>query len=778
MTGFVILKKSAKPHKYIEKIPTGNPERPWEYIYEHPKGRRKKAEEQPEISSSLSLEMMNASENKEIKEDLKEKVREIIKNPKYEGIRGKVYRNYIEKSPTLNAVVHSFSDGDVAVYNKDKKGRELKLHNFEKLVDDTEKKYGGYSDNIAAAMIMEMTGFGKNHEMFDDFKEAFAKFKELIPEQKAKFEKDFSPLEINGKKIDGLYTSNETGDLYLVGLDTSEASTKDLHDPSLSSSEKAFRAIRHDSPFGSFKAVKLDLDSLESVKNKGLMHSSETASDVERRKELKESLDNMLHDVYQSVIETERDEWTEVDEELILGLSLYTDKGYSFVRDLDSWEPELASMEFEAVMVSNPEADPYLDEEDKEWVAHPGTLENFKKAREVITSLARMPYTHGEPLYRGMAIPKEAADSIAGQGEIDLSSISSWSTDSVVANNFMLDNYGEDDVGIILKMEQPKYGSYIAPLSAFPMEEEVITGGTANILSAEKKKLPGGSDCWYLTVEQTAPAKDPSLEKSGFQISLFKSLDEEADIEAESADFEGMGKETTEGADSEIFLHEEDLRASTDKDSVEASEESDFNEDFLAENPVFRRKLEDVEEEDVLSFRDPETGEQVELQVVDFEDAVDLSLKILEEDGAIANAFPEIAALVAASFEDAPDTMEFFETVADSFIALQDKVKKMKEDEKVSGYRHLVSGGKTIPGFMVNRKDKKLHLMGFVPSGVEKDTNKPFSQENVEDFLMSFLPVGNFKNIPVNRDMIEHLESSPGEFPDFNEIQFKGEVFS
>lgn len=123
------------------------------------------------------------------------------------------------------------------------------------------------------------------------------------------------------------------------------------------------------------------------------------------------------------------------------------------------------------------------------------TAQNYKTANVIMTNLAQMPHKKEESpytIFRAMDLPssavsslKEAIDS-GEQTQFNFHAISSWTTNLNTALEFLevFDKEGEI-VPTVFKVYGPTHGIYLGMVSAYPHENEFVSGGALKVVSVE-----------------------------------------------------------------------------------------------------------------------------------------------------------------------------------------------------------------------------------------------------------------------------------------------------
>jgi hypothetical protein len=127
--------------------------------------------------------------------------------------------------------------------------------------------------------------------------------------------------------------------------------------------------------------------------------------------------------------------------------------------------------------------------------------EAYARAHKAIVDLASAPYESDKPVHRGMKLPKEMVDQLKIGDSLNLSPISSWSTEPDIAQKFA-GLAGGNEHAVVLNMV-PKTGTDISGMSYYGSEKEFLTGGKIKVAGKREVKKADGKIEIHLDVEHT-----------------------------------------------------------------------------------------------------------------------------------------------------------------------------------------------------------------------------------------------------------------------------------
>lgn len=105
---------------------------------------------------------------------------------------------------------------------------------------------------------------------------------------------------------------------------------------------------------------------------------------------------------------------------------------------------------------------------------------DYQLAKNVLTKLALAKNNQmNSTLYRGITLPEEKIDLLKPGITFNNMTISSWTTDEGIANDFAFQG---DFNPVLLTVKNPQFGCEIGKISAFPREEESILGKKLKIV--------------------------------------------------------------------------------------------------------------------------------------------------------------------------------------------------------------------------------------------------------------------------------------------------------
>ena len=105
---------------------------------------------------------------------------------------------------------------------------------------------------------------------------------------------------------------------------------------------------------------------------------------------------------------------------------------------------------------------------------------DYQLAKNVLTKLALAKNNQmNSTLYRGITLPEEKIDLLKSGVTFNNMTISSWTTDEGIANDFAFQG---DFNPVLLTVKNPQFGCEIGKISAFPDEEESILGKKLKIV--------------------------------------------------------------------------------------------------------------------------------------------------------------------------------------------------------------------------------------------------------------------------------------------------------
>jgi hypothetical protein len=137
--------------------------------------------------------------------------------------------------------------------------------------------------------------------------------------------------------------------------------------------------------------------------------------------------------------------------------------------------------------------------------------ESYGAANEIMKKLAKAPAKLNAPVYRGIALPRQAAEQLKVGQTFESHGVESYSMEFGMASRFAR-NVAAQKSGpserydeIVFNMAKPKRGTDITSVSRYDHEAEFITGGPMKITNIKKADAgPGwrGPDVYYVDVEQ------------------------------------------------------------------------------------------------------------------------------------------------------------------------------------------------------------------------------------------------------------------------------------
>jgi hypothetical protein len=96
------------------------------------------------------------------------------------------------------------------------------------------------------------------------------------------------------------------------------------------------------------------------------------------------------------------------------------------------------------------------------------------------------------PIYRGITLNFHTTNLFKPGIKFNNWPLSSWTTDKTVALEFAESGYGfSDDTKILIQIDRPRFGCYIADLSAYEAEKEVIFGKKLKIIEVVNPEEDG-----------------------------------------------------------------------------------------------------------------------------------------------------------------------------------------------------------------------------------------------------------------------------------------------
>lgn len=548
MLGFqVTIQKGRKGErkagaKYLERIPTGDPQRPWKYIYERPSERGKAVEKPSESVSAKNRLLLSVLESSIDKKKHFSWFQEKIDENEH-GDAHLLTQKLIDSDKDTKRRLLALSDDENFEYETfDEEGEihtmNIRPMSFDSALVMTKVSLSLQDPYSTYIKVMNKTGIDNEEEVKKQREEVLKTF-----EQENKlFKKKFSPLKVEGKEIPGVYMNKNTGQLFMLGLRNKKFDLPVL-DSSLSEEERIFRTIRGMLPTGSMIVHPLKLEDIQNINpsSKDYLEDNQKSSREEIDPEEYKKYRKLYADITDSVIvhkavssfgREEHEAFLVLPEggsrslppeqrDFLNAITLYTNGNVPAVKNPDLFDEEKAkspvsglyamprssfSPDFLEKKVFKGSWSEVLSPEKHKrcFYTRKPTKKDYEEANRICTALAAAPFGDPKTIYRGMALPLDVIHSLEIGSSFDLGDISSWSTDHEAADEFAESSlyeegtmdYKEGHDSVVFILDNPKYGSEIKNLSCHWDEQEVLSSGSVRV-----NKIELDEDYWTVHCE-------------------------------------------------------------------------------------------------------------------------------------------------------------------------------------------------------------------------------------------------------------------------------------